>query len=208
MSQQSAVAVRQCSVLLQRSVQQRQPEHLPSHSSGFCRHHLLGLSHSLGHRPQHMGQQSRLVAAGSRPAGLDAPRCEVGGICLNHQTVMWDGGQQGCKLRTASLRPVITHPARDADVQVQLQEALQLLPAAREAVNNGGDTQRCVAAQDLGKLAPRVTTVHEQGLPDLLRKRHLHVKPLLLHSWRAEVPVEVETTLSNRHTAWVCGEGL
>lgn len=80
-------------------------------------------SSARGNRLQYMQQVHRFISPAGRP-GAQIPGQEVGGIGLKHESVVGNLGHQFAQMHTSSF---ITNPARDTDIQTQVQVGMQFL---------------------------------------------------------------------------------
>src|SRR5881296_1844829 len=97
--------------------------------------------------------------------------------------------------------PLVADPARDADVEPELDVRAQLILLAGETM--GGRVLHSMMAQDLRKARMRIARVQEERSAELEAELELGDEPLLLVGMRRVVAVEIEPALADGDDAWM-----
>ncbi len=156
--------------------------------------HLVHRSiHSRGHARQDMREELRLVAPAAR-LRHEVARHEVWRVCFEQQPLERNVRQRFAQFRAAAL---VAHPARHADVQIEVEIGRELLGPVREAMRHAAREAGALRREDLDEFGMCVALMQEHGLACLRRELELRGEGVpLIGAWR-EVPKEVEAALAH-----------
>src|SRR5690348_6985905 len=93
---------------------------------------------------------------------------------------------------------LVADPSRDADCEVELQVAGQLILRTREAMRDPTDERAPVLPKDGDKVLVCVALVEEDRLPNARRQLQLPKKGCPLCWLRREIPEVVQAAFANR----------
>jgi len=93
---------------------------------------------------------------------------------------------------------LIANPARDADIQIQIEIGASLIQTRREAMRDATGQLRAMFAHDPHEILVRIALMQEHGLADLRGQLQLRLERLDLRLVRREVAKVVEATLTDR----------
>ena len=163
------------------------------------REHLFRDAHVLRERPRHVGDILRHI----RPRQVEAARREVRRIRLDHHAVQ---RKDRDRLAQVIRAPLITDPARDADIETHRKERLERFLISCIAVDDRARTDGFVTGKAGDEVLRRVPLVKEERLSQFLCEQDQLLEVVDLILLPAVHAVIVEPRLSHRQDAGIRGQ--
>ena len=163
------------------------------------REHLFRDAHVLRKRPRHVGDILRHI----RPRQVEAARREVRRIRLDHHAVQ---RKDRDRLAQVIRAPLITDPARDADIETHRKERLERFLISCIAVDDRARTDGFVTGKAGDEVLRRVPLVKEERLSQFLCEQDQLLEVVDLILLPAVHAVIVEPRLSHRQDAGIRGQ--
>ncbi len=143
---------------------------------------------------RHVRQERGFIAPRGRLL-QEVARQQVGAVGLEHEPAGRYAADEGLQARAA---PLVADPARDADVQPELEIGFEFVPGSGEAMRNATLELPDLLAQDGKEIVVGVALVQKYRFSEVGGEFELAGEGAALHGPRAEVAVVVETALADR----------